>query len=135
MTICDGDPTIFCHCDFKPEGSLSKVLSAPVTEAVTVFFDDGPTDSYVQGVQKFMSMVDGEKPDGYLASAYGVTYEELEKDGAKGKAVILTIGWQSIDHHMKYRETESFKNNVGLLRGEAKGISMAHVAFMQYLQG
>lgn len=131
LSICDGEPLMFCHADFKPDASLSKVLSAPVTEFVVVYFEGGPKDDYLQNVSKFAQAVDQAQPEGYLGCSYGATYEELQKEDVKGKAVVISVGWQSVDHHMQYRETDSFKNNIGLLRGDAKKIQMSHVQFMQ----
>ena len=63
----------------------------------------------------------------------GVTYEEIEKEGVKGKAVVVAIGWQSVDVHMAFRKTEAFSKNIHLLRSTAKSIDMKHVVFMQAL--
>ncbi|RMY36728.1 hypothetical protein D0866_03740, partial [Hortaea werneckii] len=97
MSICDGEPLMFCHADFKPEGSLSKVLSAPVTEFVVVYFEGGPKDDYLQNVSKFAQAVDQAQPEGYLGCSYGATYEELQKEEVKGKAVVISVGWQRQD--------------------------------------
>lgn len=130
MTICDGDPTLFCHADFQPPTSLTKTLSAPVTELATFYFEGAPQADYLQNVGKFAETLEREKPEGFLAAAYGLTHEVLEREGVKGKALVLTIGWQSVERHMEYRETEAFRTNIGLLRGDAKGIVMKHVQFM-----
>lgn len=34
-----------------------------------------------------------------------------------GSVLAVFIGWTSIDAHMKFRETEVFQENVGLIRG------------------
>lgn len=51
------------------------------------------------------------------------------EEGQKAAALTLLIGWPSIDAHMQFRETEAFKETVGLLRnleGVLK-ITMCHV--------
>lgn len=61
--------------------------------------------------------------------AWGVTHEELEYEGVKGKAAVLALGWDSVEDHMTLRGMESFKKNIGGLRGESQKIEMHHVGF------
>jgi hypothetical protein len=52
------------------------------------------------------------------------------KEGQLGTILVAFIGWPSIDAHMKFRETEAFKENVNLLRsmeGMLK-LAMFHVS-------
>lgn len=51
------------------------------------------------------------------------------KEGQKGSVLAAFIGWTSIDAHMKFRDTEAFKDNVGLLRSMegAVKLTMFHV--------
>jgi len=119
------------HVDFQPASALTKALSAPVTEIATFYHNGAPSDSYVEDALKIEPVL--AKADGYLGAALGVTYEEVEREGVKGKAAVLVVGWQSKEAHMAFRETESFRENIGMLRGEAKGIEMHHVALMKAL--
>lgn len=51
-------------------------------------------------------------------------------EGQSGSVLAAFIGWTSIDAHMEFRETEPFKDNVGLLRrmeGVVK-LAMFHVS-------
>ncbi|KAK5126296.1 hypothetical protein LTR85_010532 [Meristemomyces frigidus] len=134
-SLLDGNPIMFCHADFKPNGSLSKTFSAPVTEMAVFYFEGGPPDDYLEGVDKLSKLLDEQKPEGFLSSSAGITYEEVEKDGIKGKAAVVTIGWQSVDQHMAFRNTQLFKDNIHLLRSSSKKVEMNHIAFMQYLEG
>jgi len=61
---------------------------------------------------------------------YGETMEELSKEegGEKGKAATLCIGWDSKEKHMEYRESENFKENIGLLRVKNKGASVVSLS-------
>lgn len=69
-------------------------------------------------------------PEGVLGAAYGETIEDDVKEhgkqegGKAGKAVVLLIGWTSKDAHMRFRETETFKKNIGLLRDKMEGAEM-----------
>ena len=38
------------------------------------------------------------------------------EEGQKGSLLTALIGWPSVDAHMKFRETDVFKDNVGLIR-------------------
>lgn len=46
------------------------------------------------------------------------------EEGQKGSLLNLMIGWPSIDAHMQFRETDTFKNNIHLLRGMEGVIKM-----------
>lgn len=41
----------------------------------------------------------------------------------------LCIGWTSKDAHMRFRETELFKKNIGLLREGVGSAEVYHVSF------
>lgn len=129
-SIAAGAPKIV-HTDFTPSGALETVLAAPVTEVVTCYFDSSPPEDYVPKASSFLEQ--GKGVEGYRGGAVGTTYEEMEKDGVKGKGAVLAIGWESVQKHMEFRETEKFKENIGLLRQGAKGIEMGHVQFMEFL--
>ncbi|CAK4000932.1 Hypothetical predicted protein [Lecanosticta acicola] len=133
MTIVDGEPTI-CHVDFKPDGALPRALSAPVTEVATFYFAGEAPKDYLEKATRFLANNEGEKVDGYLGGAVGTTYEEIEREGVKGKGAVLVIGWSSVEAHMKFRETSTFKDNIQLLRQGAQKISMNHVPFMTFIK-
>jgi hypothetical protein len=46
------------------------------------------------------------------------------EEGQKGSLLTAMIGWPSIDAHMQFRETDTFKNNIHLLRGMEGVIKM-----------
>jgi hypothetical protein len=79
---------------------LSTALSAPVTELATFYFEGAPPKDHLEGVHKFRQLAEEKKWEGYLGSAAGITYEEVEREGVKGKAAVLAIGWTSVDAHM-----------------------------------
>ncbi|ORY58910.1 uncharacterized protein BCR38DRAFT_446992 [Pseudomassariella vexata] len=61
--------------------------------------------------------------------AHGFALEEVEWKGEMCRALVLVLGWESIEAHMAFRKTEVFKEKVGLLRGMAgsKGMTVWHV--------
>jgi len=130
--LADGAGSIV-HVDFKPAGGLSKCLSAPATEIATFYFEGEPPSDYFDGVHKFDQITQEAGVPGFLGLAIGKTHEEVERECVKGHAMVLAIGWQSVDLHMEYRASQGFKDNIHLLRSTAKKIEMHHVAFMQSL--
>ena len=133
-TIMAG-PVDIHHVDFEPAGALDTALSAPVTEIATFYCDGEPAGDWTSNAAKAGEWLEREAAAaGYLGIAYGITHEEVEYKGVKGKAAVIAIGWKSVEAHMSFRETQTFKENIGLLRGEAKAIEMHHVVMMQALE-
>lgn len=125
--ILDGDPE-FLHIEFTNAGALTSALSAPVTELAT-FYMASYTSSFDKKFQEFSTKVQG--TDGSLGLTYGWSLEDVVHDnfeeGKTGKAVMLAIGWQSIDAHMAFRETEKFKEVTKFMMDEPKGAEVHHV--------
>lgn len=78
-----------------------------------------------------MKVIEEAKGEGYLGTAYGETLEDVKKhadqgkeDVKEGKAVVLLIGWESKELHMKFRETDTFKENIHYLREKTGGVEM-----------
>jgi len=135
-TIMSGNATIH-HVDFEPTGALIKAFGAPVTEIATFYCDREPVLDWVSNASKAAQWLEEQPASvGYLggSAAYGVTHEVVEYDGVKGKAAVIAIGWTTKEAHMAFRETQTFRENIGLLRGEAKKIEMHHVVMMAALQ-
>ncbi|WPH04201.1 Hypothetical protein R9X50_00708900 [Acrodontium crateriforme] len=126
-SIMAGPPTIF-HADMQ--GSPSKAYGAPVTEVATFWFDGAPPADYIDGATKFGKLIEESKFAGYHGLAVGVTHEELEREGVKGQAAVAIIGWDSVEKHMEFRNTDAFKENIHLLRSSMKKVEMHHVAVM-----
>lgn len=110
------------HIAFSP--FPPKILSsAPIIEFAS-FFDTTP--ELFSNVPKFLEAVG--IPDGCFGGAYGQSVESdvvKHADGsAKGKAVVLCIGWESKDAHMRFRETDVFAKNIGLLSEGAGAAEM-----------
>lgn len=116
------DPPHLYHVHFKTP--FNKPASAPVTEMVALYFapDYKPSD-FDPDFGKFTAVLE-KSAEGYRGSAGGWVVEELEYDGQKGKAFVAAIGWDSIDAHKAYRETEAFSNSIGALRAATRGIDL-----------
>lgn len=125
----DGQKVQMHHVDLLPDDEYQNALLAPVTETVTVYFEGGPPEGYLDDLQKFAKAAFDLADSGLKAFAAGITYEDLEIDEIKGKAGIVFIGWESIEKHKAFRETEAFKENIGLFRSVAKKVELHHVSF------
>jgi hypothetical protein len=108
---------------FTPPQSL--LLYAQVIETCTFFLT---TPSFPSNLQKFSSaMTSSPSPiPGFKGIQFGEVVEKLKKEDGKeeGSACKLFIGWETVEDHMKFRETELFKENVPLLRTANEGVEM-----------
>ena len=131
-TYLSGPPSFF-HVPLQPE--FSKPGTAPVTEFVTWYFP--PTYDTADWDTTFRTFVQvvNETAAGFHGVSYGWVEEELEHPGladvgGKGKAFSAAFGWDSVDAHMAYRETDSFKEAIEALRSKGiKGVNMVSSAF------
>lgn len=100
------------HVDFEPSDTFTKATtSAPVTEVATFYFDpsSSATTTPEANVLKFRDVVNaaGKEIDGFWGAAAGVSYESdvksLSTEGVSGTAVVLVLGWESVEKHMAFR--------------------------------
>lgn len=124
------------HVDASP--FPPSALKSPVTEVMLAFFpSDISADAKAAVHQQASQFV--EKGLNKCADVQAVNFGwGVENDfpvrggeeGQKGSMLIALIGWPTIDAHMKFRDTDAFKESVGLLRdmeGMLK-LTMFHVA-------
>lgn len=117
--------------------SPPRALQAAVTEVMLAYFPSGIStstkDANSARFQQFM-----EKGLNACSDVQGVSYGwgvetdfpvRDSKDGQEGTLLAALIGWPSIDAHMKFRETQAFKDNVHLLREmeEMVKLGMFHI--------
>jgi heme-degrading monooxygenase HmoA len=75
---------------------------------------------------------DSASSSGFVGLAYGITHEEVSfREGDKGKAGVVMVGWESEAARAAFRDTQTFQEVFGLLRGEAKAIEVLPVTFGQ----
>ena len=100
------------------------VLQSPVTEVIIAYFPsnispagkDAAAARLQQFVEKSLHKCSDVKA---VSTGWGVENDFPVRGGEEGqKGSILTafVGWPSIDAHMKFQETEAYKENVGLIR-------------------
>lgn len=129
MTIVDGSLTMH-HANFTPHPPTAALGTAsPVTEVLTAYFekeDDG-FDAKVKQLVKAIS----ENSEGFKGASGGWVIEDVEYEGKKGKAYVGLLGWESVDAHMAFRETQAFKDNIHLVRKDPLGLEVHHTVFVE----
>jgi hypothetical protein len=112
------------HAHFNPP--FATVASAPVVELLRIYC---PADVDTAEVEKvwtgFAAIVEAEA-DGYRGQSCGWVVEDLEHEKIEGKAKGFTagVGWDSVEAHMKFRETQTFKDNIGKIRSLGQGVTV-----------
>lgn len=71
-----------------------------------------------------MGWVSGETIEETAKHSDIVKEDADREEKAKGKGFVLLAGWESLEAHMEFRETERFKENVGFIRGNHGGVEM-----------
>jgi len=138
-SMLGGSPHL-CHVHFDQSPSPALSGGSPIkTEFITVLFpkdySSADQEKYHSDILEFRDKV-AETAEGFLGAYGGWAEEELDdpKDSEKSKAYVMLIGWTSVEAHMKYRETQSFKDNIHLLRGgkDLKNATVCHVAAKEF---
>ncbi|KAI7775026.1 hypothetical protein LA080_007452 [Diaporthe eres] len=128
-------PKILCGHHFTKHLKLSPyphtALRAPVTEVLLVWLPSDTSqeayDAAAKQLQQFADVLAEEPVIQAVNVGRGVENDFPVRDGEegrKGSLLNLMIGWPSIDAHMQFRETDTFKNNIHLLRGMEGVIKM-----------
>lgn len=135
-SIVDGDMSLF-HVDLSLHPSASKLTpdGAPVTEVIGHYFSASSSESerssFESDLNEFATVAE-ENAEGYKGFLGGWAVEELDHPKVEGKARLWQslIGWDSVDAHMAFRETDAFKESVHLMRPETlKASTLYHVSF------
>jgi len=112
------------HIDFH--GDILKTFSAPVTETAFFYFEGGPPSDYYDSAEKCLRTW-AEKADGLHSWAIGTTYEDVEEESIKGKAVVLSLGWQTKEHHVEFNKTDLCKEHGKALVSSSKKLTAWYV--------
>lgn len=120
------------HANFSPHPpSAALGPTSPVTEVLTCYFEgkadgfEGRFDGLIRGIS------DSEAAEGFKGAAGGWMVDEVEYKGEKRKAFVGLVGWESVEAHMAFRETQAFRDNIPLLRQESLGMELHHTKFDQ----
>ena len=129
MTIVDGPLTLH-HATLTPHPPTAALGAAsPVTEVLTCYFEteDAGFGSKVDRLVKAIA----DNAEGFKGAAGGGVVEDVEYEGEKGKAYVGLLGGESVEAHMKFRETQAFKDNIHLLREDPLGMEVHHTEFVE----
>ncbi|KAG8532767.1 uncharacterized protein KY384_002645 [Bacidia gigantensis] len=133
MTIVNGGFTMR-HANFEPHPP-SKVVgktNAPVTEVLTAYVE-AKDEGYAANVTKFGHKLQDERVQGFKGFSSGWVMENVEHEkfgeGKKGHAYVAVFGYETMEDHARVRDSQFFKDNIGLIREGAAGLQMHHVCF------
>jgi hypothetical protein len=122
-------PKILTHGEYSKHASFTPfpplALKAPTVEVMVAYFpsdiSQGGMDAASARFQQFRDKALSKCRDVRgVAVGWGVEDDfpiKGGKDIENGTALFAVIGWESVDKHMAFRETEEFKENVSLLTG------------------
>ncbi len=132
MTIVDGDISML-HATFDPHPpSAALSVNNSVTEVLTAYFAS-KDESYDGNIRKFVDVLEG--LGGFKAACGGWVIEDVEDEKVgeegKGKAYVGVVGWESVEAHMRARETDAYKENVHLLRDGPVAMEVHHTTFSE----
>ncbi|WYZ35826.1 hypothetical protein EsH8_X_000473 [Colletotrichum jinshuiense] len=96
---------------------------APVVEVLTLFFpadlDDAAKEALAAQLGEFKTKALDTSPD-FRGISYGWSVENdvpiTDEPGKTGNLLAAFIGWPSVEAHVEFRDTQPFKDNIGLLR-------------------
>ena len=129
MTIVDG-PFTMRHATFTPHPATPALgTSSPVTEVVTCYFEK-ENEGFQSKIDQLVKAI-SENAEGFKGAAGGWVFEDVEYEGKKGKAYVWLLGWESVEAHMAFRETQAFRDNIHLLREDPLGSEMHHTKFVE----
>jgi hypothetical protein len=105
---------------------------APVVEMLLIYVPASANDEVPGTLTRFLDILE-KNATGFVATSHGWVVEELDKEGVieKLKGYFVAIGWESVDAHMAYRDTEPFKENIPMVRALAKGLRVVSRHFEQ----
>lgn len=102
-----------------------------MTEVVALYFpstiSDSEKSSFEENIQKFQKICE-DHAEGYKGFASGWVVEELEHGEIEGKARVYhcLLGWESVEAHLAFRETQEFQDNIYLMRPSSRKAAKAH---------
>ncbi|KAK8196901.1 hypothetical protein IWZ00DRAFT_181585 [Phyllosticta capitalensis] len=129
---------ILTHHALAPDASAASSTAAPVTELVSFYFAPDFVNADFDAPVAAFADAAAAHAKGLHAYTAGWAVEEdvehasLAEAGGKGKLWLLVVGWDSIDAHMAYRQTQAFRDTIGGLRAKSSGVEMHHVVFKEF---
>lgn len=109
------------HAEFRTPFATAAV--APIVEMLTLYFPSEIDQENVDATLLNFIQTIADNSKGFVGRTTGWVVEELEHDkvDGKAKAYAVAIGWESLEAHIAYRETQTFKDEIVKVRAIAKG--------------
>ncbi|KAI2464859.1 hypothetical protein F4781DRAFT_53286 [Annulohypoxylon bovei var. microspora] len=107
---------------------------SPVTEVLITYFAQGTDEAKnLAAAQSLAAKLTGAGVPGTTGlSAVGwMAEKEVEFKGEKTRALVVLLGWESVEAHQAARETDAFKQVIAGFQGAAeglKGFEIEHVS-------
>ncbi|ETS85935.1 hypothetical protein PFICI_03960 [Pestalotiopsis fici W106-1] len=116
-------PTVLDNLDGRGRSKVAEVVHAYFPLSITSV----QQQEILADVQQFIDQINPKGASG--EHAHGFALEDVEFKGEKCRALVLVLGWDSVEAHHAYRQTEDFAKNIPLLRNlpGLKGMEMWHV--------
>lgn len=138
--LAAGPPSLY-HVHFDPHPPSDALKLGGATEALHVYFPASYSEedqkAFEANANKFADIVKADSPD-VKAIASGWAEEEVDIPGTeeKGRLWNALIAWTSLQAHLDYRGTQTFKDNIYLLRGakDVKGVKVFHISTEEFLK-
>lgn len=129
--IMDGAASVH-HATMTPHPPSAATTSSPVTEWLTLYTsatDSSDQEGLERDAKELVKIIE-KYGEGYIGSAGGWIVEELplpHDPSTKAKAWATAVGWQTIEHHHNYAETQKDKF-AHLLAGATylRGMTVCH---------
>lgn len=119
-TIMSG-PVEMRHAEFG--APIATPAVAPIVEIILWYFPKDVDKTNVDTTLVNFIETIADNAEGFVGYTTGWVAEELEHEKIEGKAkaYAIAIGWESVEAHMAYRETQTFKDDIVKVRAIAKG--------------
>lgn len=62
-----------------------------------------------------------------------VEFKTLQGETLKGKCYVCLIGWESVQHHLDFRQTEAFKTHMPDVRKHISGVEVVRFSLTVYI--
>ncbi|CAM1509556.1 Fc.00g032950.m01.CDS01 [Cosmosporella sp. VM-42] len=124
-SVLDFSKGLIKHVTVNPTPPIQVLDNSitPVTEVLSIYFhsdiDDSSKANAVSRLEEFAETGLKTSPD-FKGISYGWSAEDdvpiRGEEDKTGSMLVAFIGWPSVEAHMKFRDTQEFKDSIGLLR-------------------
>lgn len=128
-------PTVYHahHAPVSPASVLDRTPSG-IIEHLVFYFEPSLTEAdrsrWEAVYGKFMAVL-AESAVGFKAVTAGWVVEELQYEGNAATVFFATLGWDSVEVHLAYRDTKEFQESIVPIREGCKGKAVHHVTFQE----